>query len=195
MPKSLRETIEFPYNLPVALALKFPQGKAVGDGTRVMYSTIDNRVMFLDLEVAEKLEELNPQPSEALLVTRLKANAKDPITWLFQRQSDLAGQLQASLARRPGPPELGPPAVGPQPEGGFKVPAFAPGVSPSPSKPVGQAKTATGLVEAANALVDAYAQVLDRALTQYQGRVKPDEVRSLLISAYIQRGKVEGAAA
>ena len=46
----------------------------------------------------------------------------------------------------------------------------------------------------ANALVDAYAQVLDRALTTYQGRIKPDEARALLITAYIQRNKLSSVA-
>jgi hypothetical protein len=58
------------------------------------------------------------------------------------------------------------------------------------------------LVKEADALVDAYPQVLERALTTYQGRIKPDEVRSLLLSAYIQRrqlstfeqGKTRGGA-
>jgi len=43
----------------------------------------------------------------------------------------------------------------------------------------------------ADALVDAYAQVPERALITYQGRIKPDEVRSLLLSAYIQPSAVE----
>jgi hypothetical protein len=46
------------------------------------------------------------------------------------------------------------------------------------------------LIEEANALVDAYAVILDRALTTYQGRIKPEEARSLLVTAYIQRAKL-----
>ena len=50
------------------------------------------------------------------------------------------------------------------------------------------------LVMEADAPVDAYAQVLERALTTYQGRIKPDEVRSLFLWPYIQAavGHVRG---
>ena len=46
------------------------------------------------------------------------------------------------------------------------------------------------LVEEANSLVDSFAAVLDHALTTYQGRIKPEEAKSLLITAYIQRNKL-----
>ena len=50
------------------------------------------------------------------------------------------------------------------------------------------------LVMEADALVDAYALVLKRALTTYQGRIKPDEVRWLLLSAHIQRRQLSTCA-
>jgi hypothetical protein len=68
-------------------------------------------------------------------------------------------------------------------------------------KPMASATAATPnnarslLVQEADALVDAYALVLERALTTYQGRIKPDEVRSLLLSAYIQRRQLSTCAA
>ena len=46
------------------------------------------------------------------------------------------------------------------------------------------------LVEEANSLVDSFAAVLDHALTKYQGRIKPEEAKALLITAYIQRSKL-----
>jgi len=46
----------------------------------------------------------------------------------------------------------------------------------------------------ANVLVDTFAQVLDRSLTLYQGRIKPDEVKALVVTAYIQRQKPASAA-
>jgi len=45
-------------------------------------------------------------------------------------------------------------------------------------------------VEEAKSLIDSYAAVLDHALTKYQGRIKPEEAKALLISAYIQRSKL-----
>jgi hypothetical protein len=40
-------------------------------------------------------------------------------------------------------------------------------------------------VDQANELVDAFAQVLERALTKYCGKVKPDEVRAIFLTAAI----------
>jgi hypothetical protein len=36
--------------------------------------------------------------------------------------------------------------------------------------------------------------VLERTLTTYQGRIKPDEARTLLVTAYIQRNKLSSVA-
>jgi hypothetical protein len=82
-----------------------------------------------------------------------------------------------------------------QPKGTFVVPAV-------PSKPPASASTSTSdatsrhsavsqsLVDEANCLVDSFAGVLDHALTTYRGRIKPEEAKSLLITAYIQRSKL-----
>jgi hypothetical protein len=71
-----------------------------------------------------------------------------------------------------------------------------------PSKPPASADAAFGgvtrrqpavspsLVEEANSLVDSFAAVLEHALTNYQGRIKPEEAKALLITAYIQRNKL-----
>ena len=67
-----------------------------------------------------------------------------------------------------------------------RPPASATAASPSGAQSL--------LALEADALVDAYAQVLERALTTYQGRIKPDEVRSLLLSAYIQRRQLSTCA-
>jgi hypothetical protein len=58
----------------------------------------------------------------------------------------------------------------------------------------GHRQLGSALVDEANSLVDAYAQVMERALTEYHGRVKPDEIRTLLVTAYIQRGKLSSVA-
>ena len=56
--KPQREVIEFPPNTPVPLALKYNQGKVISGqyGERVMLTTTDNRVAFLDPEVAGQIE-------------------------------------------------------------------------------------------------------------------------------------------
>jgi hypothetical protein len=163
-----REVVDFPPNIPVTLSLKYPQGKPISNqyGERMMYTTIANHVLFLDLPVAAQIERLGINVGEAFTITRKTDGKKDsPTVW--------------DVAR----------AMGQQPNGTLVLPA------PPEPKPAQRAESPNArLVEEANALVDAYALVLERALTTYQGRVKPDEVRTLLVTAYIQRSKLSSCA-
>jgi hypothetical protein len=169
-----REVVEFPPNVPVTVALKYGHAKTVSSqyGERFMFSLADGRVMFLAPEVGGKIEASGINVRENFTITRKWDQQKDdPPTWEVAR---LAGE---------------------QPNGTFVVPAV-------PSKPPASANTPTSdathrqsavsptLVEEANSLVDSFAAVLDHALTTYQGRIKPEEAKSLLITAYIQRSKL-----
>jgi hypothetical protein len=169
-----REVVEFPPNVPVTVALKYGHAKTVSSqyGERFMFSLADGRVMFLAPEVGAKIEALGVNVRENFTITR---------TWDEEKGLVLAWEV-ARLA-------------GEQPNGTFVVPAV-------PSKPVGSATAPTSdatrrqsavsqsLVDEANCLVDSFAAVLDHALTTYQGRIKPEEAKSLLITAYIQRSKL-----
>jgi hypothetical protein len=165
--KAKREVVNFPLDTPVTLALAYPEPKltSTAHGERFMYSTTDNRVMFLDPDVASKISQAGINVREDFTLTRHHVDGKD--SW--------------EIARK----------VGEQSNGTFVVPA-----SPiAPPRPAAAAETArkpvqsaiAALVTEANALVDAYAVVLERALTTYQGKIKPDEIKALLISSYIQR--------
>jgi hypothetical protein len=61
----------------------------------------------------------------------------------------------------------------------------------SPNLPAAEATEGTparsNLVAEADPLIDAYTAILNHALTTHSGRVKPDEVRGILITVYIQR--------
>lgn len=184
-----REEVTFAPNVPVTLALKYAQGRTVSgiSGERIMYSLVDGRVLFLDLDVAAQIEALGVNVREPFSITVRRDGTKDsPVVWEVSR---IAGE---------------------QPNGTFIVPSLS-GASadetPSrpaatPPKPAGIAelsvprrRTASELlIEETNALVDAYAEILHRTLTTYQGRIKPEEARSLLVTAYIQRGKFSSAA-
>ena len=168
-----REVVDFPLNTPVHLALKYGQGRTISNqhGERMMYSLTDGRVMFLDLAVAGQIEAAGINVRESFTITRKTDGAKgSPITW--------------EVARVPGE----------QPNGTFAVPALN-GAAPT-SKPATSATRAISdiprrrpLVEEANALVDDFAAVLEHTLSKYQGRIKPEEAKALLITAYIQRGR------
>jgi len=177
-PRTPREVVEFPPNTAVTVALKYGHAKTVGSqyGERFMFSLADGRVMFLDPEVGGKIEALGINVRENFQITRKWDEQKSLATWEVAR---LAGE---------------------QPNGTFVVPAAGESqnkVSPktpasAPSSNGTDHRKAAGalLIEETNALVDAYAQILDRTLTTYQGRIKPEEARSLLVTAYIQRNKL-----
>lgn len=142
-------------------------------GERLMFSLVDGRVMFLDPEVAGQIEPLGINVRENFTITR---------KWDGQKESPVAWEV----ARIPGE----------QANGTFAVPAVpaAAGVSPNGATRKPPARVHALLVDEANSLVDAYAQVLERTLNTYQGRIKPEEARSLLVTAYIQRSKLSSVA-
>ena len=166
--------VDFPPNAPVTVALKYSQGRIVSSqyGERVMFTLTDGRVMFLDPEVAGRIETLGINVRESFSVTRSPGEKGDPPTWAIAR---VAGEQPNGtlVLQAPDSPAPKVPESAPTPDGGI------------PRKQPGRA-----LVDEANALVDSFAQVLERSLTLYQGRIKPEEVKALLISAYIQRSKL-----
>src|ERR1035441_9703278 len=173
-----REVVDFPANTPVPVALQYGQGKTISNqhGERMMYSLTDGRVMFLDLEVAGQIESAGINVRESFTITR-KTDGPKGSTW--------------EVARIPGE----------QPNGTLVVPAStaAPtnGAAATPKPATATAATpyvarrqpGRSLVEEANALVDDFAAVLEHTLNKYQGRIKPEEAKAFLITAYIQRGR------
>ena len=174
-----RDVVEFPPNAPVTVALKYSQGRVISGqyGERVMFTLTDGRVMFLAPEVAGRIESLGINVRESFTITRGPTGQNGaPGNWDIER---VAGeQPNGTLVLQAlDTPAAKPPASAATPDGA--IPRKQPG---------------SALVDEANALVDSFAQVLERSLTLYQGRVKPDEVKSLLISAYIQRQKLSSVA-
>jgi hypothetical protein len=169
-----REVVEFPPNVPVTVALKYGHAKTVSSqyGERFMFSLADGRVMFLAPDVGGKIEALGVNVRENFTITKKWNEQPDsPVTWEVAR---LAGE---------------------QPNGTFVVPAVPAKPPASATAPTNdalrrQSVVSPSLVEEANSLVDSFAAVLDHALTTYQGRIKPEEAKSLLITAYIQRSKL-----
>ena len=172
-----RDVVDFPHNAPVTVALKYSQGRVVSSqyGERVMFTLTDGRVMFLDPEVAGRIESLGINVRESFTITRSANGQNDaPATWDIAR---VEGEQPNGTLVLQAPDNSAP-----------KLPATT-ADSGVPRKPPG-----SQLVDEANALVDSFAQVLERSLTLYQGRIKPEEVKALLISAYIQRQKLASAA-
>jgi len=136
--------------------------------------------MFLAPEVGGKIEALGTNVRENFTITRKWDEQKSLSTWEVAR---LAGE-------QPNGTLVLPLAVETEGKVSPKPPASA-----SASNGTDHRKTAGALlIEETNALVDAYAQILERTLTTHQGRIKPEEARSLLVTAYIQRSKLSFAA-
>src|ERR1017187_6110247 len=169
-----REVVDFPANTPVPVALQYGQGKTISNqhGERMMYSLTDGRVMFLDLAVAGQIESAGINVRESFTITHKTDGPKgSPTTWEVAR---IPGEQPNGTLVVPAANATNGAAATPNP------PASAPTLDSGmvPRKPV-----SSNLVDEANALVDSFAQVLERSLTLYQGRIKPDEVKALVVTA------------
>lgn len=193
--------VQFETNMPEKVTLKFPVGHPANKivdgrfGEQVYYSLADGRCMYLDLGIAQKLNLLEVAAGETVAIckrgkgrwdvwltpeTEQMRRAKEPATL----ESQLRGSVSDACERRHNVLRL------PNPEAGVTAPA--PDAAATRTVSSGHNNSTpnrNSLVDEANALVDAYAVVLARALDTYQGRIKPEEVRSILLSAYIQQGK------
>ncbi len=68
----MAEILRFQINIPEEVALKFPTGKDVQGqyGPQVMFTTVDDRVFYLDAQVAQQLYALRIQPGEPLRICK-----------------------------------------------------------------------------------------------------------------------------
>jgi hypothetical protein len=207
------QKIRFQTNVPLELSLKFTEGKLCdsqfGD-PQYMFTTIDERVLFVAEKVAQKIHGMHLKPGEPIDVCKAEVdygNGRKGIEWQI---------------RRVGSPE------GPQPDGTFAVPRVGASVpapaplaassSPSPiSQPSnngngsrhngnGHAPVAppvnppvdihTGwaqfLLEQTQLLVDVFAATSRYASMNHGNQVKAEDVRALLTTAFIGMGKNGG---
>lgn len=81
------EKIKFQTNIPVELALAFPDGKECESqfgGKQIMFTTVDERVFFVSPTVADKIRSLKPQRGERLDLTKKEVdygNGRKGIEW------------------------------------------------------------------------------------------------------------------
>jgi hypothetical protein len=212
-----REKVTFEQNVPVTVTLQYPQGRIVSGnfGEQVMFSLMGNQIMFLDLAVAQKINMLEVQAGESITIIKRNSKMYDvnltPGTETMRKirsthyeeepESPVMTQMRGTMANiQEGRPPAAPRPMPVPVNAGASVTSTRP--SAAPMMPVQRdhqnsdsTRHSNPLVDEANNLVDVYAAVLDRALKQYQGRIKPEEVRSIVLSAYIQQGKAAKYAA
>jgi hypothetical protein len=194
--------VSFQSNVPEKVALACPDVvlKDGMYGPRVRYTLTDGRLMWLDPELAARintmeisalqefwivkrqktrwdiyLEDPTPRPGESPLECNLRLSLQD-----IQRQKSIPN------------PESAPVPVQPPPE----TPVCTPPLSGVEQAVVGvvskkQPAWAQTLVGHTNQLVDAYAECMLYA-AQHGLAIKPEDVRTLLVTAFInlsQRGR------
>ncbi len=86
-----REKVTFLPNVPVQVALKWPDGKIVSGnyGDQMMYSLTDGRICFLDLDVANKISALELKPGEPFGICKLwNGDKKQKVRWDVYRTGE-----------------------------------------------------------------------------------------------------------
>jgi hypothetical protein len=85
----MKEIVKFPINTPVEVALRFELGRRVEGrfGDQIMYSLIDNRVMYVPPFVEQRIRELAISAGEPLLLckTELKDGNRKWVEWSVKR--------------------------------------------------------------------------------------------------------------
>ena len=203
----MADAIRFEFDQPVEVALKFTEPKLVasqfGDD-RAMYSLTDERVMFVDQLTAAKIKSLAVQPGEMFMIVKTKNGRLTD--YQVYRESE---EPRPVATPRPGVVAFGGhkktfPALKPTlPERLYHAPEApedtklmdqlrasidmverkkAEAAAPVERKP---AQWASTLLAQTNELVDCYASALQHA-AQHGIQVRPEDVRSLLVTSFIQ---------
>jgi len=98
VPISSRKMVRFTPNMPVEIALQCTDGIRVEGryGDRVKYTLTDDRTMYVDAFVAERIKELDVQPGE---IFQTKKSNRKTIYWLVHRDGELGTQLERDLLK------------------------------------------------------------------------------------------------
>jgi hypothetical protein len=121
IPISSRKMVRFAANVPAEVALQCTDGVRVEGryGDRVRYSLVDDRTMYVDPFVAERIKELAIQAGELFLICKRQAKKgnRRTIYWaveqLGEHESQLERDLRASIERAKAPEVAPQPAPAP----------------------------------------------------------------------------------
>ena len=106
----MNEVVKFPINTPVEVTLQDEAGKRVEGryGEQVMYSLLDNRVMYVPPYVEQRFKELAIGAGEPLLLCKVKDSNRNRTEWSVKR----APQQLQMLANERGQRSVRAPAIG-----------------------------------------------------------------------------------
>ena len=101
IPISSRKMVRFAANVPAEVALQCTDGVRVEGryGDRVKYTLSDDRTMYVDPFVAERIKELAIQPGELFLICKRQAKKgnRRTIYWAVEQLGDHESQLERDL--------------------------------------------------------------------------------------------------
>jgi hypothetical protein len=218
----MADAIKFEFDQPVEVALKFTEPKLVpsnyGDD-RAMYSLTDERVMFLDQLTAARIKSLAVQPGEAFFLCKTK-NGRLTEYQVYRESDEPAATPRSGVVMFGGHKKSFPPLKAALPERLYHAPEDStledqlrasidlverkkleskldqhPAPAPVAAQPVPverkPAQWASTLLAQTNQLVDCYAAALQHA-AQHGIQVKAEDVRSLLVTSFIQLSQNKG---
>jgi hypothetical protein len=176
-----REIIRFEAGRPETVCLKYGKGKEVNGagGPQFMFSTLDNRIFFIDPDVAWNIEQCpGAANGEPITITRSKG-PRNTINWDI-RPAVAGGRAEPAPAAAPAPvrriAEPEPPAIREEPK------------APAAEAPREITPFAVKLCVSMCALIDAMSEA-----KAYAARKRIDltneDLRSLAATAFIQECK------
>ena len=186
--------LKFELNVPIELHLRSIEGKPVDSkfGPQQQF-TAEEGIFYVSEMVGailtDQLRKLRVRAGDLVEIIKAEVTngGRKKIQWQVAQISYTHGeQADGTLAVPKGPSR-------PEPPSDLERQLAASIAQVEQRKQAQQAQTAapawsTALVEQTCVLVDAFAQVV-RHSAQYQGLVKPDDVRSILLSAFINISK------
>jgi hypothetical protein len=181
--------IRFATNVPQKLRLQSLEGRSVESqfgGVQHMFSAAEGAFYVSDTVgriLAEQFHRLGVRAGEPVEITKREVangNGRKSIQWQVTRVGFAPGEQ---------PPD--------EPPSELERQLAASIDQVAQRKAAAQAQTATSeftsrLVAETNALVDSYAVALETASKKYGNAVKPDDVRALLVTCYINASKNGG---
>jgi hypothetical protein len=184
--------------MPLELAYRDAEPVQGQFGDQVKLTLTDGRIFYADLPVANKIEALGIRPGQAF--TLLKRKEGRSLSWVITPGAAAAAATPAR-ATQPAPTITNGPvssfiqnsrnghgqlAVPAAPNGNGSH-ANGNGYTPPPPAPAVHQGNFQYLIEQTQGLIDAYGALLAYASQRHGNSVKPEDVRSLLTTMFIQQ--------
>lgn len=209
--RGLRDILKFETNVPVACSLKYRKPKVIETqrGPRAMFTlTLPSAVMFLDRDVAFKIEKLEVKPGEVFWVCRRNTGERGALdSW--DVYLDPATERSRSASAAPSPETAAPVSNAlnassnsaedsTKKTGAKEARIHAPETCGTIDQPITNSESnrsqihlgwAKLLTSVSQTLVDVYAASLAYSSEKHGNAVKPEDVRTMVVTAFIQQSK------